>query len=99
MAFAALLSLAEMLLDTVLFGDRWAAGVPFFLLGSVPWYVWAAIPAAVVLGGAFIGALFARFRKTAFWIAYVICFAPFLSDPLEQVLASGDKARGSGGLS
>ena len=93
LAFAALLSLAEMLLDTVLFGDRWAAGVPFFLLGSVPWYVWAAIPAAVVLGGAFIGALFARFGNTAFWIAYVICFAPFfLSDPLEQVLASGDKS-------
>lgn len=57
----------------------------------VPWHIAALIPLILLIFGSFIGALFARFGKAAFWIAYAVCFAPMvLGEPVGRIVENGD---------
>lgn len=63
----------------------------------MPWYIAALIPLILLIFGSFIGALFMRFGKAAFWIAYAVCFAPmFLGEPVGRIVESGDTSTAIG---
>ena len=88
-ALAGILMLGEWLVcsDSPIFG----------IFEFLPWYIAALIPLILLIFGSFIGALFARFGKAAFWIAYAVCFAPMiLGDPIGRIVESGDTSTAIG---
>lgn len=88
-AFSGILMLGEWLVcgDSPIFG----------IFEFFPWYIATLIPLILLIFGSFIGALFARFGKAAFWIAYAVCFAPMiLGDPIGRIVESGDTSTAIG---
>lgn len=90
-------SLAMILLEIpvgMLVAEEWRTNglaLTFEVVSFVPWYIWAAIPFAVVIIGMFAGALFSRFGRTAFWIMYLVFFTPvWLGSPIAEIIESGD---------